>query len=127
MVDFDIGELHVECQAAFARTLTNLRRVLCGSASDLQQDQCAGAILLVLPFSQSQGQEGDLDLAERWPWMLFSRRSSTGERAFPLAVWNFQTGQKSLDLGKSYQCGLGRAVSSVHNALKQLELMCSLP
>ena len=59
-------------------------------------------------------------MAERWPWMLFSRRPSAGEWTFPLAVWDTQAVQKPLDLGKSDQCGLGRAVRSVRNSLKQL-------
>ena len=99
------------------------RRVLRWSASDIQQDQCGRAILLVLPVHQPSGQEGDSDLAQRWPWLLFSGRSSAGEWTISLAVRDLEASEKPLDLGESYQCGLGRAVSSVRVDVSHLELI----
>src|SRR5947207_11585188 len=101
-----------------AATLTNSRRVLRGSAAHLQHDRRTRTILLVLPFSEPCGQERDPDLAEWWPWLLFPGRPRAGEWTFPLAIWHIQARQESLDLGKPYQCSLGRAVRSVHPCAK---------
>src|SRR6266516_3623683 len=94
------------------------RRVLRRSAAHLQHGRRTRTILLVLSFSEPFGQERDPDLAEWWPWLRFSRRPPAGEWTFPLAVRDIQARQESLDLGKPYQCSLGRAVRSVHPRTK---------